>query len=252
MVPIWVIRASRTAFTLRLNRGSTFNHGHTGPPSTVIFHPLFYLLLSTLVPSIRNPQPAPSRHFISTSPNYSSYSNSQLAAYKSQPTLLQCPDPSHKSSLSDSFDPSTNWPLRLLHILKSTSSHISRLLPPTQRNAIGTSPRACHLSHWVLVPTCTLASPEAHLRSKEECSSVAQQRLTLTTNQPISSSLFFGLTGALFFLQRTVHCMMSHAVVSALVTPHLTPSGEHVLQFAQLGHFMPKQALSLGRDISRT
>jgi len=58
------------------------------------------------------------------------------------------------------------------------------------------------------------------------------QRLTLSTNKSICSSLFFGLTGAWLFLQRTVHCMMSHAVVSALVTPHLTPSGEHALQFA--------------------
>jgi hypothetical protein len=68
------------------------------------------------------------------------------------------------------------------------------------------------------------------------------QRLTLSINRPIFPLLLVGITGPLLSLQRTVHCMMSHAVVSASVTSHLAPSGENVLQFAWSGHDMPKQA----------
>jgi hypothetical protein len=57
-------------------------------------------------------------------------------------------------------------------------------------------------------------------------------RLTFSTDWPICPLLLVGITGLLLSLQRTVHYMMSYAVISALVTSHLAPSGENVFQFA--------------------
>ena len=61
MVPVWVIRASRTVFALRPNRKLPSNVCHKRPSSIVISIPFFHPLLSTLILSIRNPSTAPSR-----------------------------------------------------------------------------------------------------------------------------------------------------------------------------------------------
>jgi hypothetical protein len=70
MHPVWVIRASRTAFALCPNRESSSNVCHKRPLSTVIFRPLFYPLLSSLITPVRNPSSAPNRRPLPTQPNY--------------------------------------------------------------------------------------------------------------------------------------------------------------------------------------
>ena len=58
MYPIWVIRASRPAFTLRPNRRHVFDHCLKRPTFTVIFHPLvsrssLLSSLSSVAPGLR-------------------------------------------------------------------------------------------------------------------------------------------------------------------------------------------------------
>jgi hypothetical protein len=127
MHPIWVIRASRTAFALLPNRVLTSNVCHKRLPSTVIFHHLLRPLLSTLIPSICTPSSTPSRRALPTQLNYPSCGIFfRPPCYSSRFSL-------HRSFLSDFFSPGTGWPLQPSHTLKSTFPRLFGLLLATQR-----------------------------------------------------------------------------------------------------------------------
>jgi hypothetical protein len=135
--PVWVIRASRTAFALRPKRESTSNICHKRPLSTVIFQPLFYPLLSTLIPFIHNPRLRLAAGPSLTNPNilYKAFFTdlaARLEELAHLATLLRLS--LRRSSLSNLFSPSIGWPLKPSHILKFISSRNSGFLPASQRN----------------------------------------------------------------------------------------------------------------------
>jgi hypothetical protein len=137
MHPVWVIRASRTAFALRPNRESTSNICHKRPLSTVIFQPLFHPLLSTLIPFIHNPRLRPAAGPSPTDPTilYEAFFTDLAARLEESAHLATVLRLSlRRSSLSNSFSPGTGWPLQPSHILKFTNSRISGFLPASQRN----------------------------------------------------------------------------------------------------------------------
>jgi hypothetical protein len=86
MHPVWVIRASRMAFALRSNRESTPNVRHKRPSPPLFFLSLFYPLLSTLNPSIRNPSSATS--YDPTQPSLHEAFFSNLVAHLEEPARL--------------------------------------------------------------------------------------------------------------------------------------------------------------------
>jgi hypothetical protein len=138
MHPVWVIRVSRTAFALCPNRESTSNICHKRSLSTVIFQPLFHLLLSTLIPFIHNPRlrPAAGPSLTDLTILYEAFFT-DLAARLEESTYLAIVLwlSLRRSSLSDSFSPGTGWPLQPSHILKFTNLRNSGLLPVSQRNS---------------------------------------------------------------------------------------------------------------------
>jgi hypothetical protein len=106
MHPVWVIRASRTAFALRPNRVSTSNICHKRPLSTVIFQPLFHPLLSILIPFIHNHRLRPAAGPSATDPTllYEAFFTDLAARLEESAHLATVLRLSlRRSSLSNSF-----------------------------------------------------------------------------------------------------------------------------------------------------
>jgi hypothetical protein len=135
MHPVWVIRASCTAFALRSNRELASNVSHKRSSSNIIFYPLLRPIPSTLICSIRNPSSTPSRRPLPTRLNYPLNGNFLIPGCplgRIRPRCSSAPFSLHWPPLSKFLSPDRVW-LPSLRTRWAPAIHASLNFSP-QRN----------------------------------------------------------------------------------------------------------------------